>query len=335
MRLSVIVPCYNVAPYLPETIRSLRQAYRPGFEFLLVDDGSTDATAELLEQLARSLPGSRVLHLPVNRGLSAARNVGLEASAGAHLTFLDGDDFVAPTHFEELVRRIKRLGCDLLRTDHVQVRGRRRTVHRIPYGPRGVVTGPRAGILPADRMTSVDLPYCWAGIYSRRLLDRGLLHFDEQLRTCEDRPWNWRLHLHAESFAVVGLAGVFYRREVSSSLTQTSGTRQLDFVAAYDQIVAEVLQDPDAELLLPKALRSYAAMVCHHLSRIETAALSGAEPHQDRPRGFTYDAAGAAALRSLCADSLRQLPQPEWQAVVASLNHDRQAALDSLLTAAR
>jgi hypothetical protein len=51
-------------------------------------------------------------------------------------------------------------------------------------------------------------------------LDEGLLRFDEDLRTCEDRPWIWGLHLQARTFALVGLRGVRYRRNVSASLTQ-------------------------------------------------------------------------------------------------------------------
>ncbi|MCO6705232.1 glycosyltransferase family 2 protein, partial [Streptomyces sp. CHB9.2] len=75
----------------------------------------------------------------------------------------------------------------------------------VPVGLRGEVLDPRDAILPADRTTSVDYAYVWAGIYHRRLLERGLLHFTESLRTAEDRPWIWRLHREATSFAVTDL----------------------------------------------------------------------------------------------------------------------------------
>ena len=122
--------------------------------------------------------------------------------------------------FRRCVQVIERLGCDFVRTDHVQVRGRQRLLHRTSHAPRGVVCPARSGIGPAGQRSSVDAPYAWAGIYDRRLLDEGLLCFDEDLRTCEDRPWIWGLHLHARTFALVGLHGVRYRRDVSASLTQ-------------------------------------------------------------------------------------------------------------------
>ncbi|MFI6309582.1 hypothetical protein ACIBEK_05425, partial [Nocardia fusca] len=79
----------------------------------------------------------------------------------------------------------------------------------------------------------VDYPYAWAGIYRRSL--RDLLSFPGSLHTAEDRPWIWRLHREATSFAAVGLPGVFYRRGVSTSLTQVGDERQLDFIRAFDQ----------------------------------------------------------------------------------------------------
>ena len=316
-RLSVIVPCYDVAAYAAQTLRSLRASARPDIEFLLVDDASTDATLAVLQSGAERLPGSRILALPTNRGLAAARNAGIDAARGDYLTFLDGDDFVAPGYYPELLAVIERLGCSMVRTDHVQVRGRERTVHRIGHGPRGVVGRPRDAILPADRATSVDAPHAWAGIYARRLVDAGLLHFPEHLRTCEDRPWNWRLHLQADSFAVVGLSGVFYRRGVSTSLTQITDERQFDFLPAFDAIVAAVSADPDGDRLLPKALRSYCSMVLHHLGQLDR-----------------YEPELAARLPRLCRDALRRLPDRPLRDTVARLEPRRRDQLDTLLAAA-
>ncbi|MFJ2113995.1 MULTISPECIES: glycosyltransferase family 2 protein [unclassified Streptomyces] len=290
-KLSVVVPFYNVRTYALETLESLRANAREDFEFLLVDDCSTDGTAELLERAERDLPGAVLLRHERNGGLATARNTGLDAARGEYVTFLDGDDWVRPGYLTELVASIERLGCDFVRTDHVQFTGRSRTVHRVPYGRRGQVLSPREAILPADRSTSVDYAYAWAGVYHRRLVDRGLVHFTDGLRTAEDRPWIWRLHREAETFAVVGLHGVFYRRGVSSSLTQIGDVRQLDFIRAFDQVLAETAKDPDADRLLPKAVRTYCAVMAHHLNSIER-----------------FEPAVARKLRSLSAAALKRMP---------------------------
>lgn len=292
VKLSVIVPFFNVRAYAPDTLRSLRANAREDFEFLLVDDCSTDGTDWLLHRAADEIPGTVLLRHERNAGLATARNTGLDAARGQYIAFLDGDDWLAPGHYARLVARTEELGCDFVRTDHVRVNGTSRTVRRVPHGPRGAVSDPRAAILPASRTTSVDYAFAWAGLYHRRLLEKGLLHFTDGLRTAEDRPWIWRLHREAESFAALGVLSHFYRRGVSSSLTQIGDVRQLDFLPAFDQVVAETAADRDADALLPKAVRTYCAVIAHHLGSVDT-----------------FEPAVARALKSRGAAALARLPQ--------------------------
>ncbi|MEU8569292.1 glycosyltransferase family 2 protein [Streptomyces pathocidini] len=310
VKLSVIVPFYNVQTYAPDTLRSLRANARQDFEFILVDDCSTDETPEILDRAARDLPGAVVVRHEKNGGLATARNTGIDAASGTYLTFLDGDDWLKPGYYEELLAAIEGLGCDFVRTDHVQCTARARTIARAPHGMRDTVLNPRDAILPADRSTSVDYPYAWAGIYHRRLVDNGLLHFRHGLRTAEDRPWIWRLHREAESFAVVGLLGVFYRRGVASSLTQIGDVRQLDFIRAFDQVIDETAKDPDAADLLPKAVRTYCAIIAHHLGSIER-----------------FEPSVARKLRSLSAAALRRMPQDVLLEALDSMDHERASRL--------
>ncbi|MGW2177450.1 glycosyltransferase family 2 protein [Streptomyces sp. NPDC001732] len=322
VKLSVIVPFYNVRAYAPDTLRSLRANAREDFEFVLVDDASTDGTADLLLRARDEIPGVVLRRHERNRGLATARNTGLDASSGRYVTFLDGDDWLAPGHCADLVAAMDRLGCDFLRTDHVQCRAKSRTVARVPHGLREVPMRPRDAILPVGRTTSVDYPYAWAGVYHRRLVERGLIHFTDGLRTAEDRPWIWRLHREAESFAAVGLLGVFYRRGVSSSLTQIGDVRQLDFIRAFDQVLEETARDPEADALLPKAVRTYCALISHHLATISK-----------------FEPAVARALLDRGAAALHRMPQDILKETVDAMDADRSARLRRLrrrpFTAAR
>ncbi|MEW2130431.1 glycosyltransferase family 2 protein [Streptomyces sp. NPDC005435] len=313
VKLSVIVPFYDVRQYAPDTLKSLRANVRDDFEFILVDDCSRDGTLEILEHAARELPGAVLVRHERNGGLATARNTGIDTARGAYLTFLDGDDWIAPGYLPRLVAAIEELGCDFVRTDHVQCTARARSVQRVPNGRRGVVLNPRDAILPADRSTSVDYAYAWAGVYSRRLVDRGLLHFTDGLRTAEDRPWIWKLHREADSFATVGLLGVFYRRGVASSLTQIGDVRQLDFLRAFDQVIAETARDPDAGELLPKAVRTYCAIMAHHLGSIER-----------------FEPAVARQLRSRSAAALKRLPQDVLARVMDTMDPQRASRLRRL-----
>ncbi len=312
----MIVPFYNVQQYAPDTLRSLRLNADRDFEFILVDDHSKDETPAILERAAEDLSDVaqvRYIRHEENGGLATARNTGLDAAQGEYLTFLDGDDWLAPGYFTELVSAMDELGCDFVRTDHVQATARARSVSRVPVGRRWEVFSPRDAILPAHRSTSVDYAYAWAGAYHRRLLDKGVLHFTHGLRTAEDRPWIWKLHREAESFAVVSLLGVFYRRGVASSLTQIGDVRQLDFIRAFDQVIEETASDREAGRLLPKAVRTYCAIIAHHLS------------NEDR-----FEPAVARQLRAMSAAAIKRMPQDALGDALEAMDMDRSSRLRRL-----
>lgn len=305
--LSVIVPCYHVESYVPETVTSLVNNARDDFEFIFVEDRSTkDKTYEALLALTKRLRNSRVVRHEHNGGLATARNTGIDVAEGRYLTFLDGDDWLAPGYLSSLVDSVERLDVDFVRTDHVQVTGIERAVHRAPEGRRYIALDPRDSILPVDESTMVDYPYAWAGIYHRRLLDKGLLRFHDGLRTAEDRPWIWDLHRRAQSYAVAGLRGVFYRRGVTTSLTQIGDVRQLDFFRSFDLVLAELAGDPEAGRLRKKALRNYCVVIAHQLLE------------RDR-----FERSVAAKLRQLSAEALNRMTEDELRVALVGMGEAR------------
>ncbi|MDC0765946.1 glycosyltransferase family 2 protein [Streptomyces sp. HD] len=305
--LSVIVPCYNIESYVPETVTSLVNNERDDFEFIFVEDRSTkDKTYEALLTLTKRLRNSRVIRHEQNGGLATARNTGIDASEGRYLTFLDGDDWLAPGYLADLVDAVERFDVDFVRTDHVQVTGIERAVHRAPEGRRHTPLDPRTSILPVDDTTMVDYPYAWAGIYHRRLLDKGMLRFHDGLKTAEDRPWIWDLHRRADSYAVASLRGVFYRRGVASSLTQIGDVRQLDFFRSFDLVLAELADDPEVGRLRKKALRNYCVVIAHQL-------LS---------RG-RFERSIAARLKQMAAEALGRMSEEELEEALVGMGEER------------
>lgn len=102
MRLSIILPCYNVDKYLSETLNSLKmQSEAMDCEIIVVDDGSKDNTFQLAKNLLKGMSNTLVIAKP-NGGVSSARNLGLAHASGDYVYFLDGDDLVDSTLFENL-----------------------------------------------------------------------------------------------------------------------------------------------------------------------------------------------------------------------------------------
>ncbi|MFF0436342.1 glycosyltransferase family 2 protein [Streptomyces sp. NPDC004327] len=314
-KLSVIVPFHNVGPYAPDTLRSLADNADPDtdIEFLLVDDHSTDDTPDFLDRWKDRIPQATVIRHETNLGVAQARNTGIDAATGDYLTFLDGDDWYAPGHLRAMVDGIHRLGCDFARTDHVLSTDRNRQIRYAPAKERDTVMDPRDGIAPASMVTMVDYPFVPFGIYSARLFENGASRFETKLRTAEDRLWIWRLHLNARSYAALSLHGVFYRRGVTTSLTQITDNRQLDFIPSYDLLLDEVSRDRDADRFLPKAVRTYCAMIAFHMAKADQ-----------------YEPAVAKRLRRDVADALRRMPQAVLDETLATMDTTRSTLLKSL-----
>lgn len=111
--ITVIVPVYNVEPYLSKCVDSLLNQTISGYEIILVDDGSTDHSGAICDRYAASHPHLvRVIHQQ-NKGLSAARNTGIEASQAQILSFVDSDDWVEPFFLEILYNNLIKANADL------------------------------------------------------------------------------------------------------------------------------------------------------------------------------------------------------------------------------
>ena len=103
--ISVIVPSYNVAPYLQRCVDSLIGQTYSDLEIILVDDGSTDDTGILCDRIAEGDSRIKVIHKE-NGGLSDARNAGIDIATGEFYSFIDGDDFIEPDTYEVMMKEM-------------------------------------------------------------------------------------------------------------------------------------------------------------------------------------------------------------------------------------
>ena len=122
--VSVIVPVYNVEPYLAQCINSILSQSFEDFEVLLVDDGSKDKSGGICDEYAARDSRIRVFHKE-NGGLSSARNFGLNRANGKYVMFIDSDDFFLENNaFSRLVRYADERELDILRFDYTAVNDR-------------------------------------------------------------------------------------------------------------------------------------------------------------------------------------------------------------------
>lgn len=102
MRLSIIIPIYNVEDTLQRCLESVLVQVDETMEVVLIDDGSTDSSGQIAEEMTAGRGNCRLIH-QTNKGLSAARNAGIEVATGDYLTFVDSDDFIAEGTYAALL----------------------------------------------------------------------------------------------------------------------------------------------------------------------------------------------------------------------------------------
>lgn len=203
VELSVIVPVYNVRSYLEQCIQSLIIWQAPYVEYLLVDDGSTDGSGELIDAyVARD---SRIRHIrKPNGGCASARNLGIKLAKGNYVGFVDGDDFVDSEMFPTLFRRAMMGRYEIAYCGYREYReedGRSIPVtndcRKEPY-----LTGVWKAEL-IQRLVIRTRVAIWRCLYRRELLIREKIVFHEELNRFDDLPFKVETGFLAKSVVCV------------------------------------------------------------------------------------------------------------------------------------
>lgn len=236
--VSVIVPVCNVERYLPECVESiLGQTYR-NIEVILVDDGSTDGCGSLCDGYAQRDGRVRAVH-QANRGLSGARNAGLDVAEGEFIAFVDGDDAVSPLFVETLlggmaVGASENSGAS---TDIVQC-GFCRERCELERTPGEASYERLTGLQASERLQFDSTGGCtvvWNKLYRRKLFET--LRFPEGKRH-EDEFVTYRALWAAGGVSVTDACLYYYRRRGDSITGTGFDTHSLDAIEALGQRAA-------------------------------------------------------------------------------------------------
>jgi CDP-glycerol glycerophosphotransferase len=230
--ISVIVPVFQVEPYLDACLRSIAGQTVRDLEIIVVDDGSTDGSLAIAERFAAQDGRARILRQP-NRGLGSARNTGLEEAGGEHVAFVDSDDLLPPRALERLQAVLRRTGSDFATG----------MVHR--FDERGERPAPflRNAFRRSRRRTHVTrFPWlvsdrvAWNKLWRRGFIEAHGLRFAEGVYH-EDIPMVVPAHYLARAVDVVA-EPVYLWRERARSITQRRTEERMlrDRVAAVTRV---------------------------------------------------------------------------------------------------
>ena len=223
--ITIVFPVYNVEPYITDCLQSvMRQTYTGTLECILVDDCGTDKSIEVAEQLIAEYDGPigfKVLHHDHNRGLSAARNTGLDAAKGDYVYFLDSDDWISDDCIEKLAKPLQNEVFDVVVGDFV-------TVDELPY--RLELSLPEGSY----HEMGISKTFCnhgvyvmaWNKLYSKEFLNRNRLRFEEG-KVHEDEILAFEISCIGKSFYVVKSVSYYYRIRENSIAHHNDTTKVL------------------------------------------------------------------------------------------------------------
>lgn len=236
MKLSIVVPCYNVKGYVEKCLTSLvhQDLNTTDYEILVIDDGSTDGTGAICDQFAEKYHQVKVVHQK-NAGLSAARNSGLDIAQGDYVFLVDGDDFVAENCFKDLVSVAKSHDLDFLGFSTAEINDSNNISPTPECGETEIHVQTGAEYLSNNSMRG---PVWWY-ITKRELLECERLQFPVG-HMLEDAPFTPDVILSANRMAVINKVCYFYVKRPSSIMHNQNREHYLkllnDFVFAYDSV---------------------------------------------------------------------------------------------------
>ena len=200
---SVIVPVYNVAPYLRECLDSVMAQTFSDWEAICVDDGSTDGSDVILDEYASKSCQIKVVHQK-NAGVSAARNVALEIAGGEWVTFLDADDRIDAGRLDSLYNVINR--CPMIDWIYETKYASKFKSYSIEDCDCELI---RDGVLLAGWAILKRDALLWLNSYRREIISE--VKFPVGVRYAEDDIFELRCLPYCRSAAVVGYCGYWYR----------------------------------------------------------------------------------------------------------------------------
>lgn len=232
IKISIIIPCYNCETLVDETLTSLVAQTKKDFEVICINDGSTDQTLNKLQQwVDKGTLNLRILSQE-NKGVSSARNAGIQAAIGEYLLFLDADDCYHSQFVERLYDVLEQSGAD------VSYCKLSRSYDKV----MNCVLPSKKYLMQSQTEAMNNLMYhmgefgFYCYLYRKSILQQEALHFDINTKYFEDREFNWKYLCNCQSAAMIDAPLYWYRITTNSATQKKATTWRTDSIEAAKRI---------------------------------------------------------------------------------------------------
>ena len=221
-KVTVVIPVFNTLEYLSRCINSIKNQTYQNIEILIINDGSTDESKRMCELIAKQDKRIKIINQD-NKGLAAARNVGIEQSSGDYICFIDSDDYIENSMIETLLKNIQKSNADVCECSFF-IHMKNGSVKDVTCEQKGVtIVSGKLDLINAYSDATILIP-AWDKIYRKSsILD---MQFDKECFK-EDADYIYRLCMAGKKFALVPQPFYHYVKRKSSSLTSDKISERL------------------------------------------------------------------------------------------------------------
>ena len=297
VRVSVVIPVYNVEKYLDEGIESVRRQTLEDIEIILVNDGSTDGSLRICREHAAKDSRITVIDKP-NGGVSTARNAGLEAASGEYIGFIDPDDWVEPDMYEKMYGRALEIGaeaciCNYVRNEDGKVVPIPLNINRDLMTRDDIVSELIAGVIACpglDSGAAAIMGSVCRCLFRKDLIDRHGLRFIEGIPFMEDTIFCIQAFSKCGRIAVD--EGFYYNYRI---IMHSATTSYKKYASENQKLVYGLLEGILKEEKLDGALQDRLDIRFVNMD----FDLIANEAHRDNPKTYREK---ISAIREICRD---------------------------------
>lgn len=249
MKVSIIVPIYNVEKYVDMCVESLLVQSYKNIEILLIDDGSTDRSKNICEKY--KMNDSRIkLYSQKNSGVSSARNLGLRCSTGDYIMFVDSDDWVEKNYVEKMMKNISK--CDCAICGYYEEYKNKTFNHRVSVEP--LFEKSEEAIIKV--LNNNYGGYIYNKIFKRKILLENNIIFDKNVHMCEDMLFVVQYLTKCNNVYASNDSLYHYRMRKSSAVWQKNN-KYITVFTSYD-LIENLVKSINIDYLIDcKRLNSY------------------------------------------------------------------------------
>lgn len=232
MKLSYIIPVYNVEKYLGECVDSILSQKFDDYEIILVDDESPDSCPKICDEYADKYPDIvKVIHQE-NSGPAAARNNGLEIADGKYIWFVDSDDILNGDHVADIFDCAEKYDIDILQMPFYQFNDGEKSFIKADsvFEKDRLFCHDEMVTYVSTSSTDRSVVFAWRNIYKKSFLDDKNIRFDPSLRMIEDPAFNTLAFLKAERVVAVDITAYAYR-------VRRDSLQRKKYIKDYDEIM--------------------------------------------------------------------------------------------------